>query len=56
MLRKSIARMASVPNELAGAAGRRYKFKELIQERPHIGCVWLATSEFPATLVIQALD
>ncbi|KFY25144.1 hypothetical protein V493_04808 [Pseudogymnoascus sp. VKM F-4281 (FW-2241)] len=39
MLRKSVARMASTPNELIGVAGRRYLFKELVQERPHIGRV-----------------
>jgi hypothetical protein len=44
MLRKS-AKMTSVPSELIGAAERRYLFKELIQERPHLGRVWLATSE-----------
>ncbi|OBT99768.1 hypothetical protein VE01_02000 [Pseudogymnoascus verrucosus] len=44
MLRKSIAKLASVPNELVGAAGRRYQFKELLQERPLLGRVWLATS------------
>ena len=46
--------MASVPNELVGTAGRRYQFKKLIQERPHIGHVWLATSEFRDTFAIQA--
>ena len=46
MLRKSV-KMASTPSELIGAAGRRYLFKELIQERPHLGRVWLATSEHP---------
>ncbi|KFY43408.1 hypothetical protein V494_02007 [Pseudogymnoascus sp. VKM F-4513 (FW-928)] len=44
MLQKSIARMAAMPNELIGAAGRRYKFKELLQERQISGRVWLATS------------
>ncbi|OAL23752.1 hypothetical protein AYO20_10898 [Fonsecaea nubica] len=29
--------------EAIGAAGRRYVFKTLIQERPHLGRVWLAT-------------
>jgi hypothetical protein len=46
MLRGSV-KMASTPSELIGAAGRRYLFKELIQERPYIGRVWLATSEHP---------
>ncbi|KAK2873708.1 hypothetical protein FQN49_002147 [Arthroderma sp. PD_2] len=30
--------------ELVGAAGRRYLFRQLIQERPRLGRVWLATS------------
>jgi hypothetical protein len=46
MLRKSI-KIASIPSELIGATGRRYLFKELIQEGPHLGRVWLATSEHP---------
>jgi hypothetical protein len=46
MLRKS-AKIAFIPSELIGAAGRRYLFKELIQERSHLGRVWLATSEHP---------
>ncbi|KAE8829708.1 hypothetical protein P3342_008312 [Pyrenophora teres f. teres] len=29
---------------LVGSTGRKYLFKQLIQERPHIGRVWLATS------------
>jgi len=45
--RKNIAKMASAPNELVGAAGCRYRFKELIQEKPSLGRVWLATSETP---------
>ncbi|MCJ1254545.1 hypothetical protein MMC24_002360 [Lignoscripta atroalba] len=36
--------MASTSSELIGTAGHRYLFKELIQERPHLGRVWLATS------------
>ncbi|KAF1808533.1 kinase domain-containing protein [Eremomyces bilateralis CBS 781.70] len=36
--------MASTSSELVGAAGGRYFSKELIQERPHLGRVWLATS------------
>ncbi|KAF4628091.1 hypothetical protein G7Y89_g10060 [Cudoniella acicularis] len=39
--------MASAPTELVGAAGSRYRFMELIQERPHLGRVWLATFEIP---------
>jgi hypothetical protein len=46
MLRKSV-KMTSIPSELIGAAGRRYLFKELIQEKPHLGRVWLAMSEHP---------
>ncbi|KAL2369381.1 hypothetical protein RJ035_003549 [Blastomyces gilchristii] len=36
--------MAPPSSELVGAAGCRYLFKQLIQERPHLGRVWLATS------------
>lgn len=43
MLRTSV-KVASTSSELVGATGRRYFFKELIQERPHLGRVWLATS------------
>lgn len=38
-------RMASSQSELTGAAGRRYFFKKLFQERAHLGRVWLATFE-----------
>ncbi|KAI1113051.1 kinase domain-containing protein [Nemania sp. NC0429] len=37
-------KMSSLPRELIGISGRRYLFKELIQERPYMGRVWLATS------------
>jgi hypothetical protein len=47
MLRKNINKMAFAPNELVGAAGYRYRFKELIQERSFLGRVWVATSENP---------
>jgi hypothetical protein len=46
MLRNSV-KMTSIPSELIGAAGRRYLFKELIQEKPHLDRVWLAMSEHP---------
>ena len=46
MLQKAV-KMASTSSELIGTAGHRYLFKELIQERPHLGRVWLATSERP---------
>ncbi|EED15820.1 serine/threonine protein kinase, putative [Talaromyces stipitatus ATCC 10500] len=36
--------MAPPPYELIGATGCRYLFKKLIQERPHLGRVWLAES------------
>ena len=39
--------MASIPGELIGAPGRRYLFRELIQERDYLGRVWLATSDYP---------
>lgn len=50
MLRKSIPQVASAPYELVGAAGCRYRFKEIMQERPFLGRVWLATSELPFLL------
>lgn len=34
--------MACAPNEYIGASGSRYRFKELLQERPSMGRVWLA--------------
>ncbi|KAK0112935.1 hypothetical protein ONS95_014653 [Cadophora gregata] len=34
----------SKPLGLAGSTGRCYLFKKLIQERPHLGRVWLASS------------
>lgn len=45
MIRKSVGRMTSTLSDLVGATGCRYQFKELIQERPHLGRVWCATSE-----------
>ncbi|KAL1590755.1 hypothetical protein WHR41_00954 [Cladosporium halotolerans] len=36
--------MASVPLELTGGTGRRYRFTKLLQERPEIGHVWTAKS------------
>jgi len=44
MLRK-LSTAASSSLEKIGATGRRYHFKELIQERPIIGRVWIATSD-----------
>ncbi|KAL9127414.1 MAG: hypothetical protein Q9217_003710 [Psora testacea] len=35
--------MASTSSALIGAAGRHYLFKELIQGRPQLGRIWLAT-------------
>jgi hypothetical protein len=37
--------MAPPPSELIGASGGRYLFKQLIQEIPHLGRVWIATCE-----------
>lgn len=51
MLQKNIVKMASMPNELVGATGSRYWFKELIQDRQSTGPVWLATSEKPPLYV-----
>jgi hypothetical protein len=45
MFRRNIAKMASVPNEYIGASGSCYRFKELLQERPSVGRVWLAKSD-----------
>lgn len=42
MLRTSV-KMASMPSELIGATGRRYRFMNLLQERPHVGRVWTAS-------------
>lgn len=39
--------IALMATGLLGATGRRYIFKELIQERPNLGRVWLATSAYP---------
>lgn len=52
MLRKNFSQMVSVPYEFVGAAGCRYRSKELIPERPFLGRVWLAMSElsFPYLL------
>ncbi|KAL1871815.1 hypothetical protein Plec18167_006965 [Paecilomyces lecythidis] len=43
MARRAISQMASLPGEFIGATGSRYRFKELLQQRPHFGRVWLAT-------------
>ncbi|KAH8710021.1 kinase domain-containing protein [Phaeosphaeriaceae sp. PMI808] len=37
--------MAASPANYTGATGRSYAFKQLIQERPYIGRVWLARSD-----------
>jgi hypothetical protein len=39
---KGAARKAAVPRDFVGSSGRRYVFQQLIQERPHLGRVWLA--------------
>ncbi|CEL10715.1 hypothetical protein ASPCAL13829 [Aspergillus calidoustus] len=44
MIRRSITKAASTPDKYIGASGTSYWFKELLQERPHLGRVWLATS------------
>ncbi|PKX93466.1 putative calcium/calmodulin dependent protein kinase [Aspergillus novofumigatus IBT 16806] len=44
MLCRSIPRMASASCDFIGTTGRRYRFEELLQERPHVGRVWLARS------------
>jgi len=40
--------MAASSANYTGASGRSYAFKQLIQERPYIGRVWLARSDCPA--------
>ncbi|KAL3469051.1 putative calcium/calmodulin dependent protein kinase [Aspergillus californicus] len=44
MLRRTVATMTSAPDIYVGASGSSYRFKKLLQERPHLGRVWLATS------------
>ncbi|KAM3415952.1 hypothetical protein BST61_g9442 [Cercospora zeina] len=41
----TIGKMINVPKELVGATGRRYCFKELLQHKPQLGSVWVATYE-----------
>jgi serine/threonine protein kinase len=50
MFRRSVPRMASASCDFIGTTGRRYRFEELLQERPHVGRVWLARSEHQAKL------
>jgi hypothetical protein len=47
MLLKNVAKLASISDEFVGAAGCRYRFKQLLQERPHLGRVSLATFKLP---------
>lgn len=49
MLRTSM-KMASLPKELIGATGRRYRFEEILQERRRLGRVWTAMFDFLSTL------
>lgn len=51
---QNTAKMASTAGEFIGTAGRRYLFKELIQERPNLGGVWLATSDLSSPLTSDA--
>ncbi|KAE8354059.1 putative calcium/calmodulin dependent protein kinase [Aspergillus coremiiformis] len=44
MFRRTLARMAHAGNEHVGVTGSLYQFKSIIQERPHMGRVWLAIS------------
>lgn len=37
--------MAPAPIDFVGASGCTYRFKEVLQERPQFGRIWLATSE-----------
>jgi hypothetical protein len=53
MFRRTSAKMASAPTEFIVASGSCCWFKELLQERPHMARVWLATSHVlhPCSLV-----
>ncbi|KAJ9200660.1 hypothetical protein DTO021D3_2648 [Paecilomyces variotii] len=44
MSRRAMSQITSLPRDFIGATGSRYIFKELLQERPHFGRVWSATS------------
>jgi hypothetical protein len=44
MFRTAVRMAASLAN-YTGATGRSYAFKQLIQERPQVGRVWLARSD-----------
>jgi hypothetical protein len=37
--------------DLVGSTGRRYVFQHLVQERQHVGRVWLASFEHPSLTV-----
>ena len=45
-MRPTLRGMASVPLELTGGTGRRYRFTKLFQERPELGNVWRLVSYF----------
>lgn len=52
MSRRSV-KIASLPLELVGATGRRYRSKNLLQGRPYIGRVWTATFDFTAPVLFR---
>lgn len=50
------ARLAATIGDYTGRSGRRYAFKQLLQEKPHIGRVWLAmfASHFESFFLLEA--
>ncbi|EED11722.1 calcium/calmodulin dependent protein kinase, putative [Talaromyces stipitatus ATCC 10500] len=44
MFKRTLTKMTSAPRDYIGASGSCYRFQNVLQERPHIGRVWLATS------------
>jgi hypothetical protein len=44
--------MAASLVNYTGATGRSYAFKQIIQERPHVGRVWLARSCCPSRYLV----
>jgi hypothetical protein len=47
--------MAASSANYIGATGRNYAFKQLIQERPHVGRVWLARSDYPSSPILLVI-
>jgi hypothetical protein len=51
MIQTRASMAASSLVDLVGSTGRRYVFQHLIQERQHVGRVWLASFEHPSSTV-----